>query len=83
MLFLVKALFFEVIQRPRQVRAGSGSHCGSHSTSAALRHPGGSYALLAFDEMPVHVFRNRDARVSENFGDHVEVGALGQHQRRP
>jgi len=78
MLFLVKALFFEVIQRPRQVRAGSGSHCGSHST-----YPGGSYALLAFDEMPVHVFRNRDARVSENFGDHVEVGALGQHQRRP
>jgi hypothetical protein len=33
--------------------------------------------------MPVHVFSDGDAGVSEDLGDHVEIGALGQHQRRP
>ena len=63
-------------------RRALGASVGAIGLQQHLGHPGCGCALLAFYEMPVHVFCDGDARVSENLRDHIEIGALGQHQRR-
>jgi hypothetical protein len=78
---LVNTLFFVFSQHPLPVPVGSGSHLlGAIQRQQRLGHPSGSRPFLALHEMPVHIFSDGDAGVSENLGDHVEISALGQHQ---
>src|SRR5829696_1197385 len=56
-------------------RRALGAIVGAIGLQQHLGHPGCGCALLAFYEMPVHVFCYGDARVSENLRDHIEIGA--------
>jgi hypothetical protein len=76
---LVKAFFSR--SASVRVRCGRalGAIAGAIGRQQRLGHSSSSCALLTFDEMAIHVLCDGNARVSENLGDHVEVGALGQH----
>jgi hypothetical protein len=56
---------------------------GAIRRQQSLGHKSSSCALLAFDEMPIHVFCDGDARVSENLRDHVEIRALASINDAP
>src|SRR5829696_10571457 len=79
---LVSALSCAHASIRARCRRALGAIVGAIGLQQHLGHPGCGCALLAFYEMPVHVFCDGDARVSDNLRDHIEIGALGQHQRR-
>jgi hypothetical protein len=80
---LVKCIFLRSASIRARCGRALGAIVGAIRRQQSLGHKSSSCALLAFDEMPIHVFCDGDARVSENLRDHVEIRALGQHQRRP
>jgi hypothetical protein len=52
------------------------------STEEHCAHRFRSRPLVAFDQVAVHVFGDRDTGVTEDLGDNMQRGALGKHQRR-
>jgi hypothetical protein len=73
-------LFLGLSQHLCPVQMGSGAIPGTIGGQQRFGHPGGSSPFWPFDEVPVHILSDRDAGVSENLRDDVEIGALGQHQ---
>jgi hypothetical protein len=80
---LVKCIFLRSASIRARCGRALGAIVGAIRRQQSLGHKSSSCALLAFDEMPIHLFCDGDARVSENLRDHVEIRALGQHQGRP